>query len=372
MKLAFCLYKYFPFGGMQRNFLAIARECLARGQQVRVYALDWQGERPAGLEIVKVPTRALSNIRRYRQYSAWVGRHLAANPVDRVVGFNKMPGLDVYYAADPCYAEKAISLRGWWYRYSARYRHFIEYEKAVFGPRSDTLLMLLSGPERDIFDRHYRLDPARVRMLPPGISPDRRAPENASDIRRAFRDEQGLDDDALVLLQIGSDFARKGVDRSLRAMAALPDELRQRARLMVIGEADAAPMEKLAAALGLVDQVFFVGGREDVLPFLLGADLFLHPAYHENTGNVILEAMVAGLPPLVSGICGYAHHVIDADAGRVIDEPFSQARLNGALAEILADPALRRRWSANALAYADQADLYSRPQRAADIILEAR
>jgi hypothetical protein len=32
---------------------------------------------------------------------------LAGDPVDRVVGFNKMPGLDVYYAADGCYEDKA-------------------------------------------------------------------------------------------------------------------------------------------------------------------------------------------------------------------------------------------------------------------------
>ena len=369
MKLAFCLYKYFPYGGMQRNFLAIARECLARGHQVRVYVLEWQGAPPEELEIVHVPAGALRNIRRYRQYSAWVAEHLAEHPVDRVVGFNKMPGLDVYYAADPCYAEKALTQRGKWYRFGARYRHFMDYEKAVFGPQSDTVLMLLSQPEREIFDRHYQLDPDRVRMLPPGISADRRAPGNASEIRRAFRQQQGVADDELILLQIGSDFVRKGVDRTLRAMAALPVSLRERTRLLVVGEADAAPMEKLALGLGLDQQVRFVGGREDILPFLLGADLFMHPAYHENTGNVILEAMVAGLPPLVSGICGYAHHVIDADAGWVVAEPFSQTALNQVLARILGDHDLRAAWSVNALAYAEHADLYSRPARAAEVIL---
>ena len=369
MKLAFCLYRYFPFGGMQRNFLAIVRECLERGHRVRVYVLDWRGDIPEGLELVKVPRRGLSNIRRYRHYTAWVQQHLAEHPVDRVVGFNKMPGLDVYYAADPCYAEKAITLRGPLYRFGARYRHFIEYECAVFGAQSDTILMLLSGPERALFEKHYQIDPQRVRMLPPGISHSRRAPQNAAEIRRAFRSENGLRDDDLLLLQIGSDFVRKGVDRTLKAMAALPAHLRDRVRLDVIGEADAAPLQKLADSTGLGGQVRFVGGIEDILPFLLGADLFMHPAYHENTGNVILEAMVAGLPPLVSGICGYAHHVTDADAGRVIPEPFSQQTLDQALADILDDDQLRRKWSANALAYADQADLYSRPARAADIIL---
>ena len=55
MKLAFCLYKYFPFGGLQRDFLRIALACQARGHDIRVYTLDWEGEVPAGFELVRVP-----------------------------------------------------------------------------------------------------------------------------------------------------------------------------------------------------------------------------------------------------------------------------------------------------------------------------
>ena len=36
----------------------------------------------------------------------WVQNYLTQHPVDRVVGFNKMPGPDVYYAADVCYARR--------------------------------------------------------------------------------------------------------------------------------------------------------------------------------------------------------------------------------------------------------------------------
>ena len=45
------------------------------------------------------------------------------------------------------------------------------------------------------------------------------------------------------------------------------------------------------------------------------ADLLIHPAYNENTGTVLLEALVAGLPVLVSAVCGYAHYIAEADAG---------------------------------------------------------
>jgi UDP-glucose:(heptosyl)LPS alpha-1,3-glucosyltransferase len=43
MQLAFCLYKYFPFGGLQRDFLRIALACQARGHAMRVYTLELGG-----------------------------------------------------------------------------------------------------------------------------------------------------------------------------------------------------------------------------------------------------------------------------------------------------------------------------------------
>ena len=136
MQLAFTLFKYFPYGGLQRDFLRIALACQARGHAIRVYVLSWQGDIPAGFEVVQVPVKALTNPRRYTKFSEWVGQDLARRPADRVVGFNKMPGLDVYYCADPCYEDKAQTLRGKIYRLSGRYRHFAGFERAVFDPLS--------------------------------------------------------------------------------------------------------------------------------------------------------------------------------------------------------------------------------------------
>jgi UDP-glucose:(heptosyl)LPS alpha-1,3-glucosyltransferase len=77
MQTAFCLYKYFPFGGLQRDFLRIALACQARGCAVRVYTLEWRGEIPEGFDVVLVPVRALTNQRRYAKFSTWVRNHLA-------------------------------------------------------------------------------------------------------------------------------------------------------------------------------------------------------------------------------------------------------------------------------------------------------
>lgn len=370
MQLAFCLYKYFPFGGLQRDFLRIALACQARGHAIRVYTLSWQGEVPAGFEVVTVPVRALTNARRYAKFSAWVAHDLAQRPAQRVVGFNKMPGLDVYFAADPCYEEKAQTLRNPLYRLSGRYRHFAAYERAVFAADSRTEILMISQVQQPFFEKHYATPKSRFHLLPPGIARDRRAPPEAPAIRAAFRAEFGLGDDDLLLLQIGSGFKTKGLDRSLQALAHLPADLRGRTRLIAIGQDEPSQFKRMAAGLGLAGQVDILAGRDDIPRFLLGADLLVHPAYNENTGTVLLEALVAGLPVLCSAVCGYAHYIDEAAAGRVIPEPFAQATMDGFLQKILVDREQRAAWQRNALAWAEHADIYSNAERAAGIILK--
>ena len=369
MRLAFCLYKYFPFGGLQRDFLRIACVCQARGHDVRVYTLEWRGDVPPGFEVAPVPVRAWANHRRYRKFSAWVAADLARRPVDRVVGFNKMPGLDLYYAADPCFEEKARTLRNPLYCYGVRYRHFSAYERAVFAPESRTEILMISRVQQPLFSKHYGTPTARFHMLPPGIAPDRRAPPNAVAIRAAFRAEFGLSDEDLLLVQIGSGFKTKGLDRSIEALAALRDALRRRTRLIAIGDDAPRAFLRQSEALGLTGRVDILRGRGDISRFLLGADLLIHPAYHENTGTVLLEAVAAGLPVLVTDVCGYSHYIAEAGAGCVIASPFAQETLDAALAGMLGNRAARARHSANALAFAAHADIYSLPERAADLIL---
>jgi UDP-glucose:(heptosyl)LPS alpha-1,3-glucosyltransferase len=370
MKIAFCLYKYFPFGGLQRDFLRVALACQARDHAIRVYTLEWRGDIPAGFEVMLVPVRGLTNLRRYQRFSGWVASHLAAHPVHRVVGFNKMPGLDVYFAADSCFEEKARTQRGSLYRLSARYRHFSAYERAVFGREAQVEILVLSPLQERLFQTYHGTPAERFHLLPPGISPDRRAPPDAAVIRSSVRSEFGLAGDQFLLLQLGSGFRTKGLDRSLKALAALPPALRARCRLFAIGDDDPRFFQGQARLLGVTERVRILPGRSDIPRVLLGADLLLHPAYNENTGTVLLEALVAGLPVLATAVCGYAHYIVEADAGVVIDEPFVQSSLDQTLLRMLTDEPARRRWQANGLAFAEVADIYANAERAADVILK--
>ncbi|HHC4883290.1 TPA: lipopolysaccharide glucosyltransferase I [Escherichia albertii] len=368
MIVAFCLYKYFPFGGLQRDFMRIASTVAARGHHVRVYTQSWEGDCPKAFELIRVPVKSHTNHGRNAEYYAWVQEHLKTHPADRVVGFNKMPGLDVYFAADVCYAEKVAQEKGFFYRLTSRYRHYAAFERATFEQGKSTKLMMLTDKQIADFQKHYQTEPERFQILPPGIYPDRKYSEQIPGSREIYRQKNGINEQQNLLLQVGSDFVRKGVDRSIEALASLPESLRHNTLLFVVGQDKPRKFEALAEKLGVRSNVRFFSGRNDVSELMAAADLLLHPAYQEAAGIVLLEAIAAGLPVLVTSVCGYAHYIADANCGTVIAEPFCQEQLNEVLRKVLTQSPLRAAWAENARHYADTQDLYSLPEKAADII----
>lgn len=68
MKLGFILFDYFPFGGLQRDCVKIARTCAARGHSVTLLTRTWQGDKPADLDVEVLGRRGFSNISRNRHF----------------------------------------------------------------------------------------------------------------------------------------------------------------------------------------------------------------------------------------------------------------------------------------------------------------
>lgn len=364
MRVAFAIFKSFPHGGVARDLRNIAAECLARGHAVRIYAMIWQGVPLAGAEIVTLPTRGLRGHVRQRRFAAAVRRQLRARPVDLVVGMNKMPGIDVYYAGDSCFVAKARAQRPWAYRLTARYRHFAAFERAVFAAEGRTRILAISPPETAVYASTHHTPAHRFHPLPPGLGRDRARAGKAA--AAAVRRELGAGDERLLLF-VGSGFVKKGLDRALRGLAALPDGLRARTRLCIAGADRAARFRRLARRLGIGQQVRFLGGRDDVPALLRAADGLVLPAYDENTGTVILESAAAGLPALVTANCGYASYVAEHNTGIVAAAPFDQARFNADLERLLTSTE-RRTWAENGRALGRDERLYAMPSAAVDLL----
>ncbi len=367
MQLAICLFKFFKYGGLARDFLNISNICIARGHSVTVFAMEWHGDIPDNINLKLLPAKHWQNHLRAKIYIKKLKKELNNNKFDLVLGFNKMPDLDVYYAADPCYIEKTVGCSRFFYRMGGRYKYYSYCEKTVFSEESNTVSLMISNVQVALFKKHYQTPDERMLLLPPGISRDRIAPDNANQIRTDFRVKHRIADDEKVLLMIGTAFKTKGLDRALKAIALLPEKIQKKVKLFVVGEDNITPFQKMATKLNIQENVIFFGGRDDVPLFLLGTDLLLQPSYRENTGTAIIEAIVSGLPVLVSDICGYAFHVELARAGKVLPSPFNIQQFSETIAEMLTSPE-REQWIKNAHQYAQSEDLYSMPERVVDFI----
>ena len=192
MHLSFLIYSYFPFGGLQRDFLRVATECVSRGHRVTVYTLSWDGGIPDGIDVILAPVTARNRVKRNEAYSEWVQAALKKENDNLVIGFNKMPMLDIYFAADPCYMEKATEQRGFYYKFTSRYKHFKEYEEAVFAASWLTEVLILSPQQRTAFEKYYPSCGPRLHQVPPGISVDRKVDAIDKEIGAELRAEFGL------------------------------------------------------------------------------------------------------------------------------------------------------------------------------------
>ncbi len=115
-----------------------------------------------------------------------------------------------------------------------------------------------------------------------------------------FRERYGIRDRRLIVF-MGRLHAGKGMEYLIPAMALLPDDV----ICAAVGPDSAGFREQLetrASTLGVGDRVMFTGplhGQEKVSA-LVDADLFCLPSDHENFGMVIVEALAAGTPAIIS------------------------------------------------------------------------
>lgn len=369
LKIAFVIDRYFEFGGLQRDCLRMAVACAEKGNEVSVITGKWLGEKPKNIQIIEVATSAFTNVGKISKLKNELERIRFSRKFDCVVGFKKMAGLDIYYAGDPCLADK-LKGQGYLKRLLPRYKKMLKNEAAVFNPDSNTKILLIAQQEQEKFTNNYGTSVDRFHLLPPGIDKARFSSENYNqESRKLLRNEFSIGQEALLLLQVGSAFRTKGVDRSIAAVAALPDELKEKVKLVIVGAGDVAPYQAMAKQLKINNRINFSGPQKDVARFYYAADLLIHPAVTENTGTALLEAMVCGLPVLTTENCGYASYIVNAQAGAVSPMPFNQTAFN-ILFESMLDKSKLDKWAGNGLQYSQTEDLYSMIDKASELIIE--
>jgi UDP-glucose:(heptosyl)LPS alpha-1,3-glucosyltransferase len=176
-----------------------------------------------------------------------------------------------------------------------------------------------------------------------------------------------------VLLFVGQDAGAGGLDRVIRALARVREEQPSaNARLLVVGQAgprQAGPRQirQLARKLDTVEAIEFLGARDDLPDLMLVADVLVHPARRERDALAPLEALVTGLPVVVSEDCGCAQHIRDSRGGIILPAQFDQDLLERAVLRML-DGIYRADCRESARMYLRLTDLYTLYSTGADCI----
>lgn len=167
-----------------------------------------------------------------------------------------------------------------------------------------------------------------------------------------IRAELGIPADRFVML-IASRFAHdKGHSYLMKSLKRLTEISDKPFTMVLAGDGDLLESTKaLAAESGLTDeQVKFIGFRKDIKNLYKGADLYINSSEHEALSFLIVEAMAAGLPAVITDMAGNSDIIkTEADGGLLVtyDDPDSMA---GAMKRFLEEPELLAKCKVNALA----------------------
>jgi glycosyltransferase involved in cell wall biosynthesis len=166
------------------------------------------------------------------------------------------------------------------------------------------------------------------------------APADAA-ARAAAREALGLPADAPVVGNAGWLIPRKRFDVFLRAAAivrrSVPDAV-----FVIAGDGpERAALEALAAELGVVPAVRWLGWQGDLVPFYRALDVLLFNTDWDAFPTTPLEGMGHGLPVVASSAHGGLKELIVSPEHGLLTAEHDAERLGAAVAGLLADPAAR-------------------------------
>lgn len=297
MKIALVHKQFDLKGGTERVLYRTAEGLRDRGHDVHLFCGYFRIPPPPGTTGHRVPCMRWPRTARLLSFAWLSSRVIDRHRCNVTMSFDRIPKQDLFRSGGGphrVFLEKMSKNSGpWrrlWYRLSPYHRCLLAIEKRQLGPDGcRKIIAVYQQGKREIVES-YGVPEEKVVVIHNGVDHERFHPKRRHHEGRRVREELGIDPDKKVVLFVGTGFRRKGLDRLLGLWKS-PGF--QGVYLLVVGH---DPRLSLYRRRWAGKGVYFVGFQSRVEDYYAAADLFVLPSIQEAFGNVVLEALAAGLP----------------------------------------------------------------------------
>jgi UDP-glucose:(heptosyl)LPS alpha-1,3-glucosyltransferase len=319
-RVAVVVPKYGTVGGGERFVYELTERLARNGRyEIHVLANRWVPG-PAPVVFHKIPRVPFPRFLRQAIFARLVGRELERGRFDLVHTHDRIFRADVFTMHSTPHETWVRDIRK--RRPSLFDRVTAWVERRMMEEGGCRWYLPVSTIAGEAYKAAYRIDPSRMRVQHPGVDPERFSAADRSACRGAIRGEHGIGPSEVVILFVGMNFEVKGLDAILRAVARVKS-LRPDAalRLLVVGKGNVGKYRSMASSLGIGGEVIFRGPVEKgVEEYYLASDLFILLSKFDTFGMVVLEAMAARLPVIVSANVGAKDLVEEGVNGFVLPD----------------------------------------------------
>jgi UDP-glucose:(heptosyl)LPS alpha-1,3-glucosyltransferase len=349
-KIAVVIPRYGLTGGAE-GFVAELTERIAgdRSYEVHVFANRWTvlSER---VIFHRIPIISFPKFLTTISFAWFAGRQIARMHFDLVHAHDRLLEADIF-------TMHGIPHRNWVkeirkkslmslfdYVTDGVERHLVQSNRCRY-------FLAVSGLAREIFLETYVTDPNAVKVVSPGVDAARFQQLDRQLCRREIRKAFGIGAEEVVILFVSMNFAIKGLDRLIMALAKLKQATpKAKFELLVVGKGNIRKYTKLALSLGIGDRIVFSGalGKAEIARVYMASDIFSILSQFDTFGMVVLEAMAASLPVVISSNVGARDMVREGRNGFVVADGENAEQI-AAKFGLLLDQELREKMGAEAL-----------------------
>jgi len=339
-KIAVIIPKYGLLGGAEQ-FVAELTDRLAyqTGYDFHVCANSWQ-KPDTPITFHQTPIISFPKFMITPSFAYFVQRHINRG------NFSLVHSHERIFAAD-IFTMHGIPHRYWVHNIRRKQMSLYDLatdwvEKKLVYEGNCKEFIAVSSLTKNIFLKEYKINPEKVSVIHPGVDLKDYARHNKDSVRNDIRRELGINISDPVILFASMNFEIKGLDNILFSLARLKAQYRK-FKLVVAGKGNIKKYTKMAEKAQIMSDVIFTGqvSKEKLVQIYLAGDIYIMLSKFDTFGMVVLEAMAAGLPVIISGNVGAKDLVLEDKNGFIINDT-SDTDYIAAKITLLLDENIRR------------------------------